>query len=108
MPMAGGIAGALAHPRVVDPAAYEHLVDPRIVERADARVPKVRAVGDPGEIGGAAFGLLLQRSSGTGSVRLARCALLPLVHPPLLQLPEGLGEFRAQLGELRAEVRAAL
>ena len=33
----------------VDPAAYEHLVERRIVERADERVLEVRAVGDPDE-----------------------------------------------------------
>ncbi len=44
----------------VDPADYEHLAEPRIVERADERVLEVRAVGDPNEVGAAAFGLLFQ------------------------------------------------
>ena len=214
----------------VDPAAYEHLSEPRIVERTDERVLEVRAVGDPDEVGGPAFGLLFQlyfssgaatgfappaararwqegldriprgewtgryalplpetvdslpphsppdgvtasiamweygivaeilhigpydaerptirtaeglrrrrrvrdrrrtrggtssaqpsagpgtrtstaRSSDTASVRLLPCALLPFLHPPLLQLPKGLCEFRAQLGELLAEIGAAL
>lgn len=51
----------------VDPAAYEHLVDPRIVERADERVLEVRAVGDPDEVGGAAFGLLFQLYFSSGA-----------------------------------------
>lgn len=53
----------------VGPAAYKDLVEPRIVERADERVLEVRAVGDPDEIGGAAFGLLFQLyfSSGAAS-----------------------------------------
>ena len=44
----------------IGPAADEHLVDPRIVERAGERVLEVRTVGDPDEIGSAAFGLLFQ------------------------------------------------
>ncbi|MCZ0933955.1 MAG: GyrI-like domain-containing protein [Gemmatimonadetes bacterium] len=44
----------------VDPAVHEHLIEPRIVGRADERVLEVRAVGDPDEIGSAAFGLLFQ------------------------------------------------
>ena len=44
----------------VDPAEYEHLAEPRIAERADERVLEVRAVGDPDEIGEAAFGLLFE------------------------------------------------
>lgn len=51
----------------VDPAAYEHLVEPRIVERADERVLEVRAVGDPDEVGGAAFGLLFQLYFSSGA-----------------------------------------
>ena len=50
-----------------DPAAYEHLSEPRIVERTDERVLEVRAVGDPDEIGGAAFGLLFQLYSSSGA-----------------------------------------
>lgn len=51
----------------VDPAAYEHLVEPRIVERADERVLEVRAIGDPDEIGSAAFGLLFQLYFSSGA-----------------------------------------
>ena len=47
--------------------AYEHLAEPRIVERADERVLEVRAVGDPNEIGGAAFGLLFQLYFSSGA-----------------------------------------
>lgn len=49
--------------------AYEQLAEPRIVERADERVLEVRAVGDPNEVGSAAFGLLFQLyfSSGAGT-----------------------------------------
>ena len=51
----------------VDPAAYEHLSEPRIAERADERVLKVRALGDPDEIGGAVFGLLFQLYFSSGA-----------------------------------------
>lgn len=51
----------------VDPAAYEHLIEPRIVERADERVLEVRAIGDPDEVGGAAFGLLFQLYFSSGA-----------------------------------------
>lgn len=51
----------------VDPAAYEQLAEPRIVERADERVLEVRAVGDPNEIGSAAFGLLFQLYFSSGA-----------------------------------------
>lgn len=50
-----------------DPAAYEHLVEPRIVQRADERVLEVRAVGDPNDDGGAAFGLLFQLYFSSGA-----------------------------------------
>lgn len=56
----------------VDPAAYEHLVEPRIVERADERLLQVRAVGDPNEIGSAAFGLLFQLYSRAGRQPVSR------------------------------------
>lgn len=46
---------------------YEHLTEPRIVERADERVLEVRAVGDPDEVGGAAFGLLFQLYFSSGA-----------------------------------------
>ena len=49
-----------------DPAAYEHLAEPRIVERADERVLEVQAVGDPNDVGGAAFGLLFQLYFSSG------------------------------------------
>ncbi len=51
----------------MDPTAYEHLVEPRIVERADERMLEVRAVGDPDDIGGAAFGLLFQLYFSSGA-----------------------------------------
>ncbi|MCY3600096.1 MAG: GyrI-like domain-containing protein [Gemmatimonadetes bacterium] len=51
----------------VDPVAFEHLVEPRIVERADERVLEVRAIGDPDEIGSAAFGLLFQLYFSSGA-----------------------------------------
>ncbi|WP_419862263.1 hypothetical protein [Candidatus Palauibacter sp.] len=51
----------------VDPTAYEHLAEPRIVERADERVLEVRAVGDPNEVGSAAFGLLFQLYFSSGA-----------------------------------------
>ncbi|MCY3698732.1 MAG: GyrI-like domain-containing protein [Gemmatimonadetes bacterium] len=51
----------------VEPAGYEHLVEPRIVEWADERVLEVRAVGDPDEIGSAAFGLLFQLYFSSGA-----------------------------------------
>lgn len=47
--------------------AYEQLAEPRIVERADERVLEVRAVGDPNEIGSAAFGLLFQLYFSSGA-----------------------------------------
>lgn len=47
--------------------AYEDLAEPRIVERAEERVLEVRAVGDPNEIGGAAFGLLFQLYFSSGA-----------------------------------------
>lgn len=46
---------------------YEQLAEPRIVERADERVLEVRAVGDPNEIGSAAFGLLFQLYFSSGA-----------------------------------------
>lgn len=46
---------------------YEQLAEPRIVERADERVLEVRAVGDPNEIGNAAFGLLFQLYFSSGA-----------------------------------------
>ena len=51
----------------VDPTDYDDLVEPRIVERADERVLEVRAVGDPDEIGDAAFGLLFQLYFSSGA-----------------------------------------
>lgn len=51
----------------MDPADYEDLAEPRIVERADERVLEVRAVGDPNEVGGAAFGLLFQLYFSSGA-----------------------------------------
>ena len=51
----------------VDPAAYDHLIEARIVERADERVLEVRAVGDPDEVGSAAFGLLFQLYFSSGA-----------------------------------------
>ena len=47
--------------------AYEQLAEPRIVERADERVLEVRAVGDPNEVGSAAFGLLFQLYFSSGA-----------------------------------------
>lgn len=46
---------------------YEQLAEPRIVERADERVLEVRAVGDPNEIGSAAFGVLFQLYFSSGA-----------------------------------------
>ncbi len=46
---------------------YEQLAEPRIVERADERVLEVRAVGDPNEVGSAAFGLLFQLYFSSGA-----------------------------------------
>lgn len=51
----------------VDPTKYEQLAEPRIVERVDERVLEVRAVGDPNEVGGAAFGLLFQLYFSSGA-----------------------------------------
>lgn len=51
----------------VDPTAYEHLAEPRIVQRADERVLEVHAVGDPNDVGGAAFGLLFQLYFSSGA-----------------------------------------
>lgn len=51
----------------VDPTAYDHLAEPRIVQRADERVLEVHAVGDPNDVGGAAFGLLFQLYFSSGA-----------------------------------------
>jgi len=61
----------------VDPAAYEHLVEPRIVKRADERVLEVRAVGDPDEVGRAAFGLLFQLYFSSGAAMGAATGFTP-------------------------------
>ena len=58
--------GQLAAQETVS-TAYEHLAEPRIVERADERVLEVRAVGDPNEVGSAAFGLLFQLYFSSGA-----------------------------------------
>ena len=58
--------GQLAAQETVS-TAYEHLAEPRIVEQADERVLEVRAVGDPNEIGSAAFGLLFQLYFSSGA-----------------------------------------
>ena len=51
----------------VDPAAYDHLAEPRIAEWANERVLEVRAAGDPDEVGNAAFGLLFQLYFASGA-----------------------------------------
>ena len=71
---------------------YEQLAEPRIVERADERVLEVRAVGDPNEVGSAAFGLLFQLYFSSG----AATGFAPPVARARWQ--EGLDEILAATG----------
>ena len=61
------LAPATSAAQNVDPAQYEHLKEPRIVERPDERMLQVEATGDPNEMGGQAFGLLFQLYFSSGA-----------------------------------------
>lgn len=57
---------ALAQGPPVDPADWEHLAEPRIVERPDETMLVVEATGDPNVIGAQAFGTLFQLYFSSG------------------------------------------